>query len=248
MKSSGNPRDAGIVEGRIPYLDVARVVAVASMVLLHAAMNKVLTLPVASSGWRAGNVYDSMARFCVPLFLMISGALFLRPGKEIPLGRLYGRHILRIATAFVFWSVAYALFATWWRARFYGESSGALGFLNLCVQGHHHLWFLHVIAGLYMIVPFLKKITADKRLAEYFLLLALVFAVVIPTLAGSLPALALPLQTVAPNVDFAAAAPKNMQLYFVLGYPFYFVAGVYLHQHTLPPWARRAVYALGAAG
>jgi len=225
-------------DNRILYLDVARILAVASMVMLHAGSGTWMRLPVTSSGWQASNVYESMVRWCVPLFVMISGALFLRPDKDISLKRLYGKNVLRIVTAFVFWSVTYAVFTTWGPIQLSRPVSGVGAFIAECVRGHYHMWFLYMIAGLYMIVPFLKKITADKKLTEYFLLLAFVFAIVIPSLSA-IPALA---------DSLAVVAATKLNLHFVMGYSFYFVGGYYLHQNALSRRTKVGLYLLGAAG
>ena len=43
------------------------------------------------------------------MFLMLSGALMLDPGKPFQIRTLYRKNILRILTAFLFWSALYAL-------------------------------------------------------------------------------------------------------------------------------------------
>jgi len=225
---------------RILYLDVARILAVASMVMLHVPVDWPPPL-VPSSEWQAVNVYTSLTRFCVPLFVMISGALFLQPDKAISLKRLYGKNILRLVTAFIFWSIIYAALTTYWPLNV-PKTAPASGikalaaFAHKVASGHAHMWFLYMIVGLYMIVPFLKKITADKKLTEYFLLLAFVFALVVPGLS-TIPALAEPLKT--------AVGEQRMNFYFVMGYSFYFVGGFYLHHYTLSPAKKYGVYLLG---
>jgi len=225
-------------DSRILYLDIARIVAVGSMVMLHVAAQK-WHLLVTSSEWQACNVYDSIVRFCVPLFVMISGALFLDPDKNVSLKRLYGKNIFRIVTAFVFWSVAYAVLIT--HRSILSEvisGSGIRSLTGTIVVGHVHLWFLYMIVGLYMVVPFLKKIAADKKLTEYFLLLAFVFTFIIPCL-HAIPALAGTLEVI---------LEKKLHFHFVLGYSFYFVGGFYLHRYGLSLWKKYGVYLLGMIG
>ncbi|NLV90708.1 MAG: acyltransferase family protein, partial [Tenericutes bacterium] len=60
------------------YMDVIRIVAIFAVVLLHVAADNFYVFKYTSFEWQVLNVYDSLVRFCVPLFFMISGVLFLR--------------------------------------------------------------------------------------------------------------------------------------------------------------------------
>ena len=75
----------------------------------HVAAYSFKEVDVNTFEWNAINVYSGLARFAVPIFVMISGALFLDPKKDIPIRKIYSKYILRIVIAFVFWSVVYAV-------------------------------------------------------------------------------------------------------------------------------------------
>ena len=93
---------------KIIAFDSLRVVAILSVIVLHASAVVFLNL-YPSYDWNVANVYDSFMRWNVPVFFMISGALFLRRSKELNIKRLYSRNILRIVAIFVFWSIIYAI-------------------------------------------------------------------------------------------------------------------------------------------
>ena len=57
--------------------------------------------------WWIGHIYDTLGRFCVPVFVMLSGALLLH--RESSLAQFFSRRFLRIILPFLFWSVVYAL-------------------------------------------------------------------------------------------------------------------------------------------
>ena len=223
---------------RILYLDVARIIAMVSMILLHVAAGGWALYPVTSFEWQACNIYDSMVRFCVPLFVMISGTLFLNPNKEISLEKLFKKSIFRVVVAFCFWSLCYSIVFTFLED-YYVKSETiaflAVSFVKRLVLGHFHLWFLYMIVGLYLIVPFLKKITAEKKLMEYFLLLAFIFTLLIPELRV-IPVLSKPIQNI---------FQEKMNLYFILGYSFYFVGGYYLSQYVFSSSKKYTIYMLG---
>lgn len=74
-----------ILEKRRYYLDVLRIVAICAIVLLHVAGSYWYQLSVYTSEWQAINLYDCITRWGVPVFVMISGALFLDPAREQPI-------------------------------------------------------------------------------------------------------------------------------------------------------------------
>ena len=47
------------------------------------------------------------------------------------------------------------------------------------------MWFLFMIVGLYLIVPFLRPIVRDEKLLRYFLLLTLIFTFLLPQIASA---------------------------------------------------------------
>src|SRR3546814_18926659 len=61
--------------------DTARVVACFMVVILHVAATLFGTF---DDQWWASNFYDSLARSCVPLFLMITGVLLLGKQESLP--------------------------------------------------------------------------------------------------------------------------------------------------------------------
>ena len=220
--------------GRIEYFDALRVFASFAVMALHLAAQHWADVGVDSPAWRVLSGWNSAVRWCVPVFAMISGALFLE--RPVSPKKLYGGHVARMAAAFAFWSLIYALIG----ARRYGFSLSRFG--SELLIGHYHLWFLYMIAGLYLLVPLLYRIVQSERLGRYFLLLAFVFAFVLPELV-SLLALYLPglANAVSTALAFADLRP-------VMGYSGYFVLGCYLNRRTLNRGEELAIYALGLLG
>ena len=85
---------------------------------------------------------DSAVRWAVPVFVMISGALFLPSERKVPLGRLYGKTILRVGTCFVFWSAFYAV------VHCVIMGKGKWTFINQLLRGHYHMWYIFAIIAL----------------------------------------------------------------------------------------------------
>lgn len=206
---------------RIVWADALRVFSIFCVVVLHVSGKGWIEYPVGAPQWAACNLFDGLTRFCVPAFVMLSGMQLLHPDKNPALPK----RLIRIAAAYGFWSALYAAAGS--------LREGDASFWTRFLQGHYHLWFLFMIAGLYLVTPFLRAIAAEKKRCEYFLLLASVFALLLPT---------------ARKAGYPLAWFDQFQLQLVLGYSGYFVAGYYFAKYDFSKTARRVIYALGIAG
>ncbi len=216
---------------RIHFLDALRVIAICAIVLLHVAGSYWYGLDVDTNAWQAMNLYDCVTRWGVPVFVMISGALFLDPGRPQSIGKLWTKSIPHIVVLILFWGIVYALLYHLPQAVTPGEF---LGFLKYWVFGPQHFWFLFMLIGLYVLVPVLRCITANETVLKYFLVLGLVCNLVVPALldGGRLP-------VVQELVDM-------FMIRMPLGYVFYFALGYFLVSHTVPRVWRIVLYVAGA--
>ncbi|MBT3314429.1 MAG: acyltransferase family protein [Anaerolineae bacterium] len=155
------------------WIDFVRTVGAFFVVLVHASFF-ILYLwgEVPESHWMAGNVYDSIARVGVPLFLMISGALLLR--KEENIFFFLKKRLIKIILPFVFWSIFYL----WWRQNYpvgakFSSIAISMFVSVLKVPASDHLWFLYALVVLYFFVPPLRLMLsrAKERDIIYILLL-----------------------------------------------------------------------------
>jgi len=211
---------------RVIYLDVLRILATIAVITIHvSAHNWYDTSPV-SYEWNVFNFYDSIVRWAVPIFVMISGAIFLDKNRVIDTKKLYNKNILRIVCAFVFWSVVYAITL--------GNSGNIKEFIDKIFLGHYHLWFLYMILGLYIITPILRKITEDQKTTEYFLIISIIFSIIIPTLFEF---------QVFSNISKIL---KNIDLNF--GYATYFVLGYYLNNKNFSNKSKKIIYIFSFLG
>ena len=161
------------------WVDVLRVFAIAAVVLVHVAADIITEWSsVPRLGWWAANFYDSLARGAVPIFVMLSGALLLPQTESYR--DFFGKRFQRIAIPFVAWTVFYLL----WRKFFYEPDMGIQEAVKRVTNNevYFHLWFLYMIAGLYLITPLLRIFTAHagRRDLLYFLGLCFFIASLVP--------------------------------------------------------------------
>ena len=225
------------VDSRVLYFDFLRVLACVAVITIHVAANEFKLIAVNSYEWMVFNVYDSLVRWGVPIFVMISGALFLAPERQLDIKRLYTKNLFRIVIAFIVWSAIYAL-----RKYCQGLRLGSAVFVFF--KGGNHLWFLYMIAGLYLATPVLRKITESRKITQYFLILWLFFSVALPTVRGLL----LLSDKIFFFSDWVDVFSDNINLKLVCGYTGYYVLGHWLHQNELSKKQRGIIFGLGVFG
>lgn len=219
--------------GRQWYLDLLRVISIAAVVVIHTAAQYWSSLSVTSYEWNMANVFDGAMRWAVPVFVMISGALFLDPKKEQPIKKLYSKNVLRIVTIILFWGLVYALLH---KPPTDLTFSSLYDFFKVWVLGHYHMWFLYMIAGLYILVPILRCITASEQSTAYFLAVAFIVNSIIPFLTSF------------GHLSLLSDLLTKMMFEVPIGYSFYFVLGYWLNEHRFTSMQRRALLLGGVLG
>ena len=68
---------------RVWYLEYLRIIATVAVIVLHVAAQNFYGVGVESFAWKVFNCANGLVRWSVPIFLTISGALFLDNEKEI---------------------------------------------------------------------------------------------------------------------------------------------------------------------
>lgn len=220
--------------------DILRILAILAVIMIHVIGNTFFSMTDVQSVWWNGlNLLNSGLRWCVPVLVMISGALFLDPGREITGKMLFCKSIRRILTAFTFWSVLYTIVN-------YMEYPRSLDVLRTIVdfsssvwlEPHYHLWFIYLILGLYVITPVLRLVTryASDDLLLYWLALMAVFGIIMPTMIE---------KSAFMNSMFGPAM-NNAHLDFLGGYVFYYLAGYYISVKKIRH--EKLIYTLGILG
>lgn len=213
--------------------DVLRIVAAFSVVVLHVCSRYIQMSPVGSADFDAANFYNSINRFGVPIFVMISGAIFLNPHRDADMKRLWFHNILRIAIVYAVWGFFYYLFQCIYSWNFNLWTAGIVRTIKGIVYGSDHLWFLPMIIGLYMLVPLLRTWLgkATKQNVEYFIILFFVFQIARNSME---------LLLVSSLVSRISELCKVTEL---TGYLGYFVLGYYLTNYEVGKRIRFAIYA-----
>lgn len=223
---------------RVAYLDDLRALATVAVVVIHVASNNWYGF-VGTPDWVAFTVYAALCKFCVPVFFMISGALFLDRAKQLDVKRLYCHNILKLAVFLVVWSFIYQIFHIVESGSPVTAEALLVAVKNV-LRGNTqtHFWFIYAMIGIYIVSPIIKVFTdnASKRMLEYFLVLWLVLQSFFDSLV-QIPIIA----PVFHNID-------KMMIQVTASYLGFFVLGHYLAEYGFGAKRRHASYTLGAVG
>lgn len=199
-------------------LDILRLLAMLAVIWVHVGGMETDHLPTTDSNCQWLIFLKSLATWQIPIYVMISGRFFLDPARDMPYSKIL-RAIGRLILAFAVWNVVYQI---WYIASNAYPGLNWKGIASQALIGPYHFWYLYMIIGLYLITPFLRKITENKDLSEYFIGMFFIFMLL--TKYG----------TKLPFIGATLGSMLNsMSMNFVLGYSGYYVLGYYLRRYPL---------------
>jgi len=241
----------------VVWLDVVRLVAMFTVVYCHCAdpFNFYPGEPPANiediKFW--GAAYGAFLRPCVPLFVMITGALLLSVRGDT--STFYKKRISRVFWLFLIWSILYNLFP--WITGVLGLSpdvildffpySGeeatrqslgvSMGYiaeipLNFSLLDVH-MWYIYLLIGLYLYLPIFSAWVekASERGKRWFLVAW-----------GVTTLLPYYLEYVSPYIWGSCSWNSFHMLYYFAGFNGYLLLGHYLRNHD---WSLGKILAIG---
>ena len=182
----------------IVWLDVVRFIAMFTVVCCHCTDPFNFypgTAPNIGEIKLWGAIYGSVLRPCVPLFVMITGALLLPVRGDT--STFYKKRIFRVLFPFLIWSVLYSMFP--WFTGLLGLPKEIIGDFFCYTQGHesqslmdslkdvamipfnfshkeNHMWYIYLLIGLYLYMPFFSAWVerASNKTKQVFLFIWIV--------------------------------------------------------------------------
>lgn len=162
--------------GQYIWISNLRVLATICVLLIHTSMFVLNEFgKISVFDWWIGNIYNSISRFAVPVFVMITGALLLP--QEIGIKSFLKKRLNKILLPFLFWSILYIAYEA-----FLLFSDGTVltmkellcfVYFKLINGAAFHLWYIYMIIGIYLLIPILRKWikNATEKEILYFLLI-----------------------------------------------------------------------------
>lgn len=143
------------VKSRVLYMDVLRIVASFFVVLIHSSAVYLTSFgDIHTKGWYVANILDSGSRWCVPIFLMISGAFILGYKERYSTRQFFQKRFTKVLIPFVIWTVIYI---AWQMITGIAKVTNRHYILDHTIFGPaiYHMWFFYTILGLYLVTPIL---------------------------------------------------------------------------------------------
>ena len=213
------------------YLDILRIISCISVILIHTSCTGFYASTTIKD-FTISNFYDSISRFCVPMFFMISGALFLNSNKKIEIKSFFKNKTLKIFFDFIIWSLIYFAFDT--ILINHGKITIG-GLISSITNFKFHLWFLKVMIYIYLFIPLIKLISdqKDQKLLKYLLFIFLIFGILLYNISY------LPIPQSIINLS------NSFRIYSDFWYIGYFILGYYLFITEFSKKKRIIIYILG---
>lgn len=218
---------------RVDSFCYIRAIACIAIVVLHTVFSANLLFekglnPVENT---ASRVAANCMMWAVPCFVMVTGALLLQAGRRISYRKLFSKYILRIAVLLVICCLVFRLFDM-------GMDGGTItvngffqGFEELFTgKSWSHLWYLYLLIGLYLLLPFYRMVAghSSKNDIKYLLAIYVVFLSLLPLL-----------KMWGVNCGF--------YIHVLTIYPFYLFCGYAIHEGLLkiPAWLAWLAFSAG---
>ncbi len=162
---------------RVRWIDNVRILATIFVIGLHVSAYGMIgefnAIDGANANWWICNFYESIFRCCVPLFVMLTGALLLP--QILPLKTFLVKRFGRILIPAVFWGIIYVIYNLIMadnKSVFFSSYDSFRWFRHQLLDGPiSSFWYIYMLAGLYLFIPVLQPWLklADNKTILYFL-------------------------------------------------------------------------------
>ena len=139
------------------WLNNLRAIATIAVIFVHVSNYAVQIFDFNNESmyWWTGNIYNSLFRIGSPIFVMITGALFL--SRNIQIKSFIHKRFIRVCIPFLFWSAIYIFWDIIKYRKFAMLEIVETIFSKLIHGAQYNMWFIYLILGLYLVIPILNK-------------------------------------------------------------------------------------------
>ena len=203
---------------RIVWIDLLRLIGIIGVMLMHIVGNTKYTFGNLSNTSFITYTYISLlSEYAVPLFVMISGMMFLKKDK-ISFKDMFFKYCLKIILAIIIFGTVMIILEELFTYKTLDYTIFKTIFIKLLTgELWAHMWYLYLILGLYLITPALIYITKNIEQNEYRNFLIILFILTI----------------------FLTTVNRYFNIYIMFnhisisGYIFYYLYGYYLYKYEI---------------
>lgn len=174
---------------------------------------------------------NSMARFCVPVFIILSGRFCLMRERSI---KHYLKKCFHLLIVFLFWSSIYELFDIVARNKPFSKQEAFRSMLT----GPLHFWYIYTAIALYLAAPILYAFCRQATKAQliYYLCLSFFFGSIVTTALRT------------SYVPMLQVIIEKMKIGYTVGFLFLFIFGYYKEAIGIEKRHRILLYIAGGIG
>lgn len=238
MEQEIDQKDEKSFQNKKVYLNYIRIIAAFFVIGVHVCSPFLRNSELNSTSYIINTIFNCIVRVGVPLYVMISGALFLDENKKISIKKLLLHNVLRLIVIFFAWAYLYnvvdIMASKGFEWKYFVDA-----FVKMS-QGDfkYHLWYLPMLIGLYLITPVLRFLcrVENKKTVEYFLVLFLIVTCVLNFLSTL---------NFGVVVNTIFDAVMQIDPYVIINYIGVYVLGWYLSKFDLSIKFRKNIYIIG---
>ena len=201
---------------RVTYFSRLKVAACLAVVILH-TFYAADAFAVDANQHMLALVIRNLMMWSVPCFVMVTGALLFDPNRSVTISKIYKKYLPRVVIALVFFSMAFAIFDAILLKKPMAEAVMTGVNAIFLGTGWKHMWYLYLIIGIYLVLPFFRMVTRSATEVEirYLILILFIFQVIVPTV----------------QAVFNVSIPFYICFFTV--YPLFLLAGYAIHNEML---------------
>ena len=155
------------------YINFLKFISIILVIFIHCISKAWNASDVNSNMFKVLTFIDSIARVCVPIFAMCSGAIFLNRDDSIK--KIIFKYILKIYIIFIIFNFSYKL------VDLFIYKDGVLNinilftFLkdSLLLRSIYHLWYLKIVIIMYAFIPIFKLLINKNKYINHIILITL---------------------------------------------------------------------------
>lgn len=161
------------------YIDLLRCIAAFAVVAIHVlGPFRQMLGQIPEWEWLAASGINSVTRWAVPVFMMISGALLLSDQRPFNCHHYLTRRLSKVAIPFIGWSIIYAFVTGFVDGSWQSEVTWQALEQSPNEPAWYHLWFFYDFIPLYFVIPLLIPLLAVIN-PERFKLILVAWALLI---------------------------------------------------------------------
>jgi len=201
---------------KLMWANCLRAAATLGVIFIHTSSYLTGSLgQIPQSHWLIAIIMNTMVRWSVPIFVMLTGTFVLN-NYQGPIGIFLSKMFYKIIVPFLVWSVVYLLFNNWdslLGANLTNAQKGQLVLDKFITGSAVHLWYVYMIIGVYLVIPIFARWISVAQKNEQFLFLCFWFTMLI----------------IYPFID---TYKHDFELGYFTGYIGYLVAGYYIFKYV----------------